>query len=129
MSELKRRDLSGLYIFDTFPGEEKRKPTCIEDCQEQTRKEWCLSKGEEYLHNTIAHLVKTFKELTEYLVSEGCLTEEQRAKFIGMADRNEEASETTPTPLALSAYVDFFCEKITTLADFCGVTKHKEEEQ
>ena len=26
MTELKRRDLSGIYIFDTFPGEEKRQP-------------------------------------------------------------------------------------------------------
>ena len=25
--ELKRRDLSGIYIFDTFPGESKRQPT------------------------------------------------------------------------------------------------------
>lgn len=33
MAELKRRDLSGIYIFDTFPGEQKRQPTCIEDCQ------------------------------------------------------------------------------------------------
>jgi hypothetical protein len=24
--------------------------------------------------------------------------------------------------------VDFFCEKVTLLADACGVTKHKEEE-
>ena len=29
--ELKRRDLSGIYIFDTFPGESHRRPTCIED--------------------------------------------------------------------------------------------------
>lgn len=29
--ELKRRDLSGIFIFDTFPGESKRQPTCIED--------------------------------------------------------------------------------------------------
>jgi hypothetical protein len=24
--------------------------------------------------------------------------------------------------------VDFFCEKVTLLADACGVTRHKEEE-
>ena len=39
-TELKRRGLSGIYIFDTFPGEERRKPTCVEDCQESTRREW-----------------------------------------------------------------------------------------
>ena len=27
MSELKRRDLSGIFIFDTLPGDKKRKPT------------------------------------------------------------------------------------------------------
>jgi hypothetical protein len=25
--------------------------------------------------------------------------------------------------------VDFFCEKVTLLADACGVTKHKKEEE
>ena len=38
--ENKRRNLSGIYIFDKFPEDERRFPTCIEDCQEETRKKW-----------------------------------------------------------------------------------------
>ena len=36
--ENKRRGLSGIFIFDQFPGEERREPTCVEDCQKETRK-------------------------------------------------------------------------------------------
>lgn len=34
----KRRSLSGIYIFDQFPGEDSRNPTCIEDCQEEVNR-------------------------------------------------------------------------------------------
>jgi len=40
MSNLKRRGLSGIFIFETFPGEERRKPTCFEDCSEEKQDEW-----------------------------------------------------------------------------------------
>ena len=32
-----RRNLSGIYYFDKFDNEEKRQPTCFEDCQESTQ--------------------------------------------------------------------------------------------
>ena len=32
-----RRDLSGIYIFDKFEGEEQREPTVFEDCNEETQ--------------------------------------------------------------------------------------------
>ena len=63
--ELKRRNLTGIYIFDTFPGEEKRKPTCIEDCQEQTRKEWLNSLEKEALINTVERLCFTIREISD----------------------------------------------------------------
>ena len=74
MAELKRRDLSGIYIFDTFPGESKRQPTCIEDCQPETRRKLLLTKSKEWLRDCIEQLAKTFKETTDYLVSEKCVT-------------------------------------------------------
>ena len=78
MAKLKRRDLSGIYIFDTFPGETKRQPTCIEDCQPETRRKLLLTKSKEWLRDCIEQLAKTFKETTDYLVSEKCVTDEQR---------------------------------------------------
>ena len=37
---MKRRNLSGIYIFDKFEGEATIQPTCIEDCTEETRTDW-----------------------------------------------------------------------------------------
>lgn len=44
---MKRYGLSGIYIFDKFPGEERRQPTCIEDCQEEARAQWLEGLEEE----------------------------------------------------------------------------------
>ena len=126
MAELKRRDLSGIYIFDTFPGESKRQPTCIEDCQPETRRKLLLTKSKEWLRDCIEQLAKTFKETTDYLVSEKCVTDEQRKEFFAMIDRNVERSKYNWAEHELADQVDFFCEKVTLLADACGVTKHVE---
>lgn len=32
-TELIRRNISGIYIFDKFPSDERHRPTCVEDCQ------------------------------------------------------------------------------------------------
>ena len=127
MTELKRRDLSGIYIFDTFPGEQKRQPTCIEDCQQATRRKWCMAQTQECLRETIEHLAKTFKDTTDYLVSEKCVSDEQRTELFKMIDRNVECSKYNWAVHELSDQLDFFCEKVTMLADACGVTKHVED--
>ena len=125
--ELKRRDLSGIFIFDTFPGEQKRQPTCIEDCQQETRRKWCMAQTQDCLRDTIKHLAQTFKETTDYLVREKCVNDEQRKEFFEMIDRNVERSKYNWAVHELADQVDFFCEKVTLLADACGVTKHVED--
>ena len=125
--ELKRRDLSGVFIFDTFPGEEQRKPTCIEDCQQETRRKWCMSKNPDYLRETIKILADTFKDLCNYLVDEKCVADEQRTEFFAMIDRNVERSKYNRGLHELADQVNFFCEKVVLLADACRVTKHQEE--
>ena len=125
-TELKRRDLSGIYIFDTFPGEKQRQPTCIEDCQQETRRECCMAQTKESLRATIKHLAQTFKEITDYLVTEHCINDEQRKELFDMIDRNVKRSEWNWGLHELADQVDFFCEKIRLLADACGVTKHTE---
>ena len=128
-TELKRRDLSGIYIFDTFPREKKRQPTCIEDCQQETRRKWCLAQTQDCLRETISMLAKTFKDMTDYLVSEKCVNDEQRTEFFAMIDRNVERSKYNWAVHELADQVDFFCEKVTLLADACGVTKHMDDEE
>ena len=124
MAELKRRDLSGIYIFDTFIGEQKRQPTCIEDCQQETRRKWCMAQTQDCLRDTIKHLAQTFKDMTDYLVSEKCVSDEQRTEFFKMIDRNVEYSKYNWAVHELADQVDFFCGKVILLADACGVTKH-----
>jgi hypothetical protein len=126
--ELKRRDLSGIYIFDTFPDEKKRQPTCIEDCQQETRRKWCMAQTQDCLRNTIKILAKTFKDTTDYLVSENCVTDEQRTEFFSMIDKGVDKAKWNWAVHELADQVDFFCENVTMLADACGVTKHKDDD-
>lgn len=61
-----RRNLSGIYIFDHFPNEEKRQPTCIEDCQQTTRDEWLATLDKEGLTSVVNQLCQTLTELADF---------------------------------------------------------------
>ena len=61
----KRRNLSGIYIFDKFTEEDSRKPTCIEDCQDDTRHKWLESLEKEVLIATIDSLCKTLRDISD----------------------------------------------------------------
>ena len=127
VKELKRRDLSGIFVFDTFPGEERRQPTCIEDCQQETRRKWCMSKTPDDLRDAIKLLADTFKDICNYLVDEKCVTVDQRKGLFDMIDNNVDRSKWNWGLHELADQVDFFCKKVVQLADACGVTKHEEE--
>jgi hypothetical protein len=43
MSNINRRNLSGVYIFHKFDEDERREPTCFEDCPEEKQDEWLNS--------------------------------------------------------------------------------------
>ena len=62
-----RRNLTGIYIFDKFEGEEKRQPTCFEDCQENTQDEWLQSLERESLIALAKELGKTIKGIGDQL--------------------------------------------------------------
>jgi len=49
MNIMKRRNLSRIYIFEKFEDEEKRQPTCFEDCTEKTQDRWLESLDREAL--------------------------------------------------------------------------------
>lgn len=48
---MRRRNLSGIYIFDKFEDEDSRQPTCFEDCREEKQDEWLNSLEPEALKN------------------------------------------------------------------------------
>ena len=128
-TELKRRDLSGIYIFDTLPGDKKRKPTCVEDCTQEKRREWCMTLTKDALRNVINKEAETFKDICNYLVKEKCVTEEQRTEFFGVIDRIVDRAKWNWAEHELADQVDIICEKVVLLADACGVTKHKKDDK
>jgi len=64
---MKRRNLSGIFIFDKFEDEEKREPTCFEDCQEATQDKWLDSLDQEALKRLAKKLGATIREIGEQL--------------------------------------------------------------
>lgn len=59
----KRRNLSGIYIFHTFEGEEKRQPTCFEDCPIEKQREWMDALDPEAVKNLAIQLADTIKTI------------------------------------------------------------------
>lgn len=64
---MKRRNLSGIFIFDKLEGEEKPTPTCLEDCTPETRLKWLEGLEKRALINCIEHLCETINEFGELL--------------------------------------------------------------
>ena len=62
-----RRNLTGIYIFDKFEGEEERQPTCFEDCQESTQDKWLKGLEREALVSLAKQLGKTIKDIGDQL--------------------------------------------------------------
>jgi len=62
---MNRRNLSGIYIFHKFEDEERREPTCFEDCPEEKQDEWLKSLEVEALRNLSKQLAKTLRNIGE----------------------------------------------------------------
>lgn len=60
---MNRRNLSGIYIFHKFEDEERRQPTCFEDCPEEKQDEWLNSLDLEAVKNLAKMLGKTLREI------------------------------------------------------------------
>jgi hypothetical protein len=63
---LNRRNLSGVYIFHKFDNEEKREPTCFEDCPESRQDEWLNSLDPEAVKNLAKHLANTLRKIGDH---------------------------------------------------------------
>jgi hypothetical protein len=78
---MNRRNLSGVYIFHKFDNEERRQPTCFEDCPEEKQDEWLNSLDSEAVKNLAKHLATTLRKIGD--------------QFGIAAGSNEEDDETT----------------------------------
>ena len=56
---MKRRNLSGIYLFERFDGESKRKPTCFEECMPKTQEEFLDTLDEAGLKRMCLKLAET----------------------------------------------------------------------
>lgn len=61
-----RRNISGVYIFEQFEGEDKREPTCFEDCTEATQDKWLDTLDKEALINLAKILGRTITDLADF---------------------------------------------------------------
>ena len=58
-----RRGLSGIYFLDKFPNEEKRLPTCFEDCTIEKHEEILNSRDLEWIKALALLLSRKLKEI------------------------------------------------------------------
>ena len=124
----KRRNISGIYIFDKFPTDEKRQPTCIEDCQQETRRNWIMKKGDrDYAKQAIKMVYDAFIGLCDYLHKEGCITDEWLKDLTDMANKKKEEVKYNWALHELASQLDVVCDKLCLCADACGVTKGGEQ--
>lgn len=63
MEKTLRRNLSGIYIFEKFPEEEKRQPTCFEDCLPETQDKWLDSLTPEALKSLSKQLGNSLRKI------------------------------------------------------------------
>lgn len=64
---MKRRNLSGIFIFEKFENEDKKQPTCFEDCNEETQDKWLNSLTIVQLKQLSKQLGETIKNIGEQL--------------------------------------------------------------
>ena len=64
---MKRRNLSGIYIFDKFEDDSKRQPTCFEDCREETQDKWLSELEPDTVVRLAKQLATTLKEIGDQL--------------------------------------------------------------
>lgn len=110
-----RRNLSGIYIFDKLAGERKRKPTCIEDCGEETRREWLRSLEPQARINTANVLCDTLVDVADYAMDEGLFWQESREMLCREAE-NRRGNGALDNLLKL-------CGLLRSLGDSLGIVR------
>lgn len=60
---MNRRNLSGIYIFHKFDDDDRKRPTCFEDCPEEKQDEWMDSLEPEAVKNLAKQLGKTIRDI------------------------------------------------------------------
>ena len=67
IDHVNRRDISGIYIFHKFEDEDRREPTCFEDCPESKQDEWMATLDTEGLKSLAKQLGSTIRSIADQL--------------------------------------------------------------
>jgi hypothetical protein len=67
IEHVNRRNLSGIYIFYKFEEDERREPTCFEDCPESKQDEWMNSLDPEAVKNLAKQLARTIRSIGDQI--------------------------------------------------------------
>lgn len=67
LDQVNRRNISGIYIFHKFEDEDRREPTCFEDCPEERQDEWLNSLDPEAVKNLAKQLGRTIRSVGDQL--------------------------------------------------------------
>lgn len=62
---MNRRNISGIYIFHKFDDEERREPTCFEDCPEEKQDEWLNSLDPEAVKRVAKQMAVTLRRVCD----------------------------------------------------------------
>lgn len=125
---MKRYSVSGIYIFDKFPDEEERQPTCIEDCQEETRLKWLNSLDAEALKRTFNIIIEAIRHIND-LAFEGVEDKPDVDTLLSDSIKVVASSEDT---IKLVKAVNLVCKQLHEIADYLvseGIIRRVEDDE
>lgn len=113
-----RRGLSGIFIMNKFPGEEKGKPTAMEDCPDCVVRGW-LNRGndEAMSRNCLSILIECYEKLFTHLY------EEEKEMVNRAIEKRGDKPEITDQSIDFEIIdaVIWYCTMITLIADMFGI--------
>jgi len=65
--DTKRRNLSGIFLFEKFEDDKKAKPTCFEDCTEETQDKWLEELDPKAIINLAKQLGTALRKIGDQL--------------------------------------------------------------
>lgn len=114
--ETYRRDLSGIYFFDTLPQDKGRRyPTCIEDCTEKKRMDCLLGRSPEWLKDCGQHLNETFQGVWKML------KKGEQKRVLKLTGGHIPHCETSLDEGTLPYEINSFCKMIRAVAGMAGI--------
>lgn len=121
-----RRGLSVIFLKHKFPGEDRSKPTCIEDCSDGVIRGWLNHDGDvEMSRNVLSVLRECFDNLFKFLYDD---EKEMVADAIEKRGDQPEITEDSIQCEIVDAII-WYCHIITLIADMFGICSPDTEAQ